>query len=964
MAAEHADRGPVEVEEAPQAVAAAPASAPAVPLSGPLDAARVLALQRSAGNQAVARALAARAAPPPPAPPRLSTVAGPVVARLEASGHERAERAALTGGPGGFSDSEASAVYFGNWSRDLSQALLNHPIIRTLGQEVVFELINLIAMQKFGRELDKKDFGVYSPRQHIDNPAGQVSGDLSQPGDKDAGDHHLDKPEELPTSKEELAKLFTVDEHGLPAYLGRSIQYIEEELSIAADEGRTQSQGPVDHKGRKGNGLEHMGNALHTVEDLFAHSNFVEIAVGGLLNSGDITVSAETQADLAKRKQEGLDPVETLSGKTEKGRPILTTGSYVASDTLVSLSEAVTSFFDEFDPFAATNKERSQKTTEMLLKRYQGTGRAGEVVGSMLRSMAANIPAKLREWVTSKLDPAEPDKPMNALEKAAFEAKKLAAGVAGKALDVVADLAGTDWIQKAAVGAANAASSLPWTEIYHFAAKQKNRIEEDLKALDAQLLASPISKWAYEPFRAWLMGHLEAMREAAKAAIKTALKAASDLIKKGFGEGKAETSNISAQIDDAVNNQIKNAKARAEFNGLKDPEAKAKLLSDPKWCAEARITASDAEHLKGMILLPEWAQKGPSHSQIGKDHADSPFYGAVIALAAHADRRIRDLLIAVWQGEGKNTQQADLAKDYGSEIPEDIRRKLADPNLDPKERAALERKAQKAAYDYKDIKRREEGEKLLAEGGNKEAEEDHPGDDALEAGVHGLHGLAKLTGGLPDDLRRLADRVQVAAPQAAAELRAVAAALPAGLDELAEEAEHAADAPAMRRVADRLRAVAREKEGLVARAQGAAEAAATAIAAAQPAGEAAAEDLRRAAKQVGVVAPKLAQALTTAAEALAKAAVTQSVTDKQMKDAREVKVTTGKWDAELSASHAKGGTPDRDALFKFVREVFSHPSDSTWWRAPLIAWSKLPGNQERLEAYIKVRNSGKIHHHH
>ena len=54
---------------------------------------------------------------------------------------------------------------------------------------------------------------------------------------------------------------------------------------------------------------------------------------------------------------------------------------------------------------------------------------------------------------------------------------------------------------------------------------------------------------------------------AAKAVIKTALKAASDLIKKGFGEGKAETSNISAQIDDAVNNQIKNAKARAGFTG-------------------------------------------------------------------------------------------------------------------------------------------------------------------------------------------------------------------------------------------------------------------------------------------------------------------------------------------------------------------------------------------------------------
>ena len=937
MAGTRADLGPSEVEEHAQAAPAAPARAPAGPLSAPLDVARVLALQRSAGNQAVARALA---------------TSGPVLARLEASGHERTERAALTGGPGGFSDAETSAVYFGNWSRDLSQALLNHPIIRTLGQDVVFELINLLAMQKFGRELDPKDFGVYSPREHIDNPAGQTTGDLSQPGDADAKGHQLDTPEDL-SSPEAMAKLFTVNEAGLPAYLGRSIQYIEEQLSLAADKGRTSG------------GLEHMGNGLHTVEDLFAHSNFIEIAVGRLLGSGAITVSAEMQADLDQRKKAGLDPVETLSGKTEKGRPILTTGSYVAADTLVSLSEAVTSFFDEFDPFAPTNKERSQKTTELMLKRYEGTGQAGKVVGSMLQSMAANIPAKLREWVTSKIEGAEPDDPskMSLAERAALEARKVAAGVAGKALDAVAGLAGTDWIQQRAVAIANAASALPWTELYRFAAKQKNRIEEDLKALDAELLASEFSAWAYKPFRAWLMAQLEAMREGAKAAIKTALKAAADLIKKGFGEGKAETSNISAQIDDAVQGQIKNAEARAAFKAM-TPQEKADKLSDPEWCRKARITANDAEHLKAMLALPEWAQKGPSHSQIGKDHADSPFYGAVIALAAHADRRLRDLMIGVWQAEGRNVQQPDLKQDYGSEVPEDIRRKLADPNLDPRERAELERKAQKAAPDYKDLKRRQEGEKLLAEGGNREAEEDHPGDDALEAAVHGLHGLAKLAGGLPDDLRRLADRAATAAPRAAAELRAVAAALPAGLDELAEEAEHAADAPAMRRVAERLRAAAREKEGLVARAQSAAEAAATAVAAAQPAGEAAAEDLRRAAKEVGVVAPKLAQALTLAADGLAKAAVTQSVTDKQLKDARDVRVKTAAWAPELAASHAKGGTPSRDALFAFVRQVFSHPDDSTWWRDPLLTWSRLPGNQERLEAYIKVRNAGKIHHHH
>ena len=105
----------------------------------------------SAGNQAVQRMIAQ------------GQVATPTIQRFEAQHHEHAERAALAApspaGAPGFTDAEASAVYFGNWSRDLSQALLNHPVIRTLGQEAVFEILNLLAMQKFGRELNPRDFG-------------------------------------------------------------------------------------------------------------------------------------------------------------------------------------------------------------------------------------------------------------------------------------------------------------------------------------------------------------------------------------------------------------------------------------------------------------------------------------------------------------------------------------------------------------------------------------------------------------------------------------------------------------------------------------------------------------------------------------------------------------------------------------------------------------------------------------
>src|SRR6186997_1338 len=282
MPRSHADvQQPLELEEP----GAAPASVAPGPLMGGMSPAAVQALQRSAGNQAVQRMLVQ------------GRTAGPTVQRFEAQHHEHAERAALAApspaGAPGFTDAEASAVYFGNWSRDLSQALLNHPVIRTLGQEAVFEILNLLAMQKFGRELNPRDFGVYSPREHIDNPAGQTTGDLSQPG-TGGGRHELTQQEDL-SSPQALGELFTVNEAGLPAYLGRSIQYVEEEMSSACDLGRTTD------------GLMHMGNGLHTVEDLFAHSNFVEIAVGKLITAGRISVSPELQTELAGR---GNGPVE------------------------------------------------------------------------------------------------------------------------------------------------------------------------------------------------------------------------------------------------------------------------------------------------------------------------------------------------------------------------------------------------------------------------------------------------------------------------------------------------------------------------------------------------------------------------------------------------------------------------------------------------------------------------------
>ena len=934
MPRSHADvQQPLELEEP----GAAPAAVAPGPLAGGMSPAAVQALQRSAGNQAVQRMLVQ------------GRTAGPTVQRFEAQHHEHAERAALAApspaGAAGFTDAEASAVYFGNWSRDLSQALLNHPVIRTLGQDAVFEILNLLAMQKFGRELNPRDFGVYSPREHIDNPAGQTTGDLSQPG-TGGGTHELPQQEDL-SSPQALGELFTVNEAGLPAYLGRSIQYVEEEFSTASDLGRTQD------------GLMHMGNGLHTVEDLFAHSNFVEIAVGKLITGGRISVSPELQTELSGRGENG--PVETLAGRTEAGRPILTTGSYVASDTLVSISEALTAFMEEFDPFTPANKERSQQLMERILARYEGTGRAGQLVRGVMSSMATEIPGQLREWITAKIEPAEPNagEEQSVFDQAVAGARHWAAGAVGSALDVVSDLAGWDWLQNRFAEAADTYANLPLTDIYHFTTKAKNSIDEWFKDVDAQLMSVPF----YPEFRAWVAQRLDGLRESLKEVIKTALKAAADLIKAAFGESVAEGSNIHAQIESAVQSQIKNAEARAEYEAASH-EQKVAMLADPGWCSRARITRSDAEHLSAMIQTPEWAQEGPSHSQIAKDHADSPFFGTAAALAMHADTHLRDLIVAVWSAEGRNTTDPALAGNYASEIDPKLQAVIDNPDSTPYERRHALREAQKHSPHWHDIERRREGEELARTGGIAEAEEDHPGEDAYAAVIGGLERLAQTSEQLPADLRALAARAETAAPDAARELREIAAAIPTGLRELAEEAEHAADADAMRRVADRLRAMADATDGLVVRAQRVLRSIADRVESADPAGDALARDLRDFADRFERIAPELAAGLRTAATAMTEAARGQVITDEQLARTHAVRAPTGAWAPELAASHARGGTPERDALFGFVRELFGHPYDTTWWEGPLVAWAGLPGNQERLEHYIRARNSGRTHHHH
>lgn len=175
---------------------------------------------RSAEAEAGAAALAvARGLPAPPI--RVRTPA--TIAAFSDTGHHVIDEAALTGA--GFDEKQREAVERGNLQRDYSQ----------LGR-----VGNALLLCK------PQTFGGYKPEEHFDNFIWDVkSGRWRERG---------------------VASEF---KQAAPGVVERTpLDYIERELGALAENGKT------------GKGLVHLGNALHTVEDFFSHSNFVELING------------------------------------------------------------------------------------------------------------------------------------------------------------------------------------------------------------------------------------------------------------------------------------------------------------------------------------------------------------------------------------------------------------------------------------------------------------------------------------------------------------------------------------------------------------------------------------------------------------------------------------------------------------------------------------------------------------
>jgi hypothetical protein len=276
-----------------------------------------------AAAEAAATELTARPARHPPRVQgeRAPTPAPRAVHRFlaELEGHGGIEEPALEAA--GFTKEEAKLTYYGNWLRDFSQLL---PADQPEAGQAIFELIRILATGEFGRAPTDAEIGRYLPSEHVDNPAGGTSAE-----NPDAP-HHEEMVRTLSHStdplaagqgawfdkEKSLAATLQARAHasGLPVYIERAKEHAREKIAEAVAKGRTEA------------GMRALGNALHQVEDYFAHSNFAEVALASLVQSKAIPAS-NPLVTATQHYPGGIDPAHIAQDRLR--RPQIVTGTSV-----------------------------------------------------------------------------------------------------------------------------------------------------------------------------------------------------------------------------------------------------------------------------------------------------------------------------------------------------------------------------------------------------------------------------------------------------------------------------------------------------------------------------------------------------------------------------------------------------------------------------------------------------------
>ncbi|KAL8692072.1 MAG: hypothetical protein Q9218_002831 [Villophora microphyllina] len=179
-----------------------------------------------------------------------------------------------------FSPKQERAVYFGNWLRDFSQIIDTGALaVIPKASELLRIIVAIFGLLEFGYatrqfEVSAEALGVYRPEEHMDNPKGY-------PSDAQKLDPRLRGPvqaKELELDADTGMKNYIANES---IGIATSTGYIRDQLRRTTTLGRDKQNELSQLKA-----MQHLGAALHTLEDFAAHTNYVELCLRRLAKKG------------------------------------------------------------------------------------------------------------------------------------------------------------------------------------------------------------------------------------------------------------------------------------------------------------------------------------------------------------------------------------------------------------------------------------------------------------------------------------------------------------------------------------------------------------------------------------------------------------------------------------------------------------------------------------------------------
>jgi hypothetical protein len=574
-----------------------------------------------------------------------------------------------------------------------------------------------------------------------------------------------------------------VDDAGVPAYIAQSRSYVKEQVAAALAAGRNQE------------GLAHVGSFSHVVEDLFAHSNWIEIAFGQLVRDGGFRaqLAPEARDDVERRVGLGQPPVETYAADVaaagRAARPVLMTGTFAPGarghDTLISLRAEAQNMLAGHEPFAEEGStEKWWDFGLELLRNVEAAadqGNLGVIFADHVRQVVAN--AGIGRSLTAATAGLEGSARSTFGDGMLGDVAAGAAGLLHGAATATVDAAGEAWdtVVLAALrdGADLVGGRIDLVKVAYYLKHGGEEIEQAWGVVKVAVRELPAT------VRDALLPALAEAEKAFKAQLRTLLNTAYrrgvetllDVLEGPIGATDVAESpvyrkaaalaatidapgGLRAQLVAAVGDaapgpagaavvaRLRSAPAGELAAVAASPELRDLLaglaVADRATVLAAVDPVRDAsERVAQFENLPDWAKPTGSHSQLAKDHADSPFFGAAFLMAHTADTTLLGLLRDAWSDRG------ETGRDDGIVAEEEEPGEHLDPLIDTR---AMDRERDRAF-----VETREMGDRVLETG-----HADVLPSDALLGVADGLTGVARSAREEADRfpvVRQLAERI-------------------------------------------------------------------------------------------------------------------------------------------------------------------------------------------------------------